>query len=81
MKTLITLFKNRMRNNDSDVCAGKRCTSYTCTTLPKTDFRELLPFSELSDLTTTTTTTTICNTVLPQLNSDHFNQAHDVTLP
>ena len=45
-------------------CAGKLCISYSCSTLPLTDFHELLSFSELSDLTTTTT---ICNTVRPQL--------------
>ena len=58
-------------------CAGKLCISYSCSTLPLTDFYELLSFSELSDLTTTTT---ICNTTRPQLNSDGFNPAHDITL-
>ena len=56
-------------------CAGKRCIFYSCATLPMTDFHELLPFSQLSDLTTT-----ICNNFQPQLNSDRFNPAHDVTL-
>ena len=61
MKMLGTRFKSR-RNDDR-------------TTLPMTDFHELLPCSQLSDLTTT-----ICNTVRPQLNSDRFNPAHDVAL-
>ena len=57
-------------------CAGKLCISYSCSTIPLTDFHELLSFSELGDLITTT----ICNTVRPQLNSDGFNPAHDDTL-
>ena len=55
-------------------CGGKRYIFYSCTTLPMTDFHELLPFSQLSDLTTTT----IYNIVRPQLNSDRFNPAHDL---
>ena len=58
-------------------CGGKRYIFCSCTTLPMTDFHELLPFSQLSNLTTTTT---ICNTVRPQLYSDRFNPPHDVTL-
>ena len=51
-------------------CSGKRCIFYSCTTLPITDFHELLPFNQLSDLTT-------IYIIRPQLKSDHFNPAHD----
>ena len=56
---------------------GKRCIFYSCTILLMTAFHELLPFSQLSDLTTTTT---ICNTTQPQLHSDRFNPALDVNI-
>ena len=65
MKMLVTYFKSR-RNNDVMWWA---LYFYSCTILRMTDFHELLPFSQCSDLTTT-----ICNTARPQLNSDRFIQ-------
>ena len=51
-------------------CGGKRYIFYSCTTLSMTDFHELLPFSQLSDLTTAT----ICNAVRQHLDPDRFTQ-------